>query len=139
MLNLKLSAIILINQEFVTDVQRRFPHISKCIRISREITILSPLPLLAAKHSHILYKKTYYMYVCSRVMWLRVKSVQWWCDGLTDRSLMADPLSYFSFQSVIHDFCNKGRGLCYPVCGMIHIKECLLLIGKSSQCGSLAI
>ena len=46
-----------------------------------------------------------------------------------------DPLSYFSFQSVFHDWCNKGRGMCYPVCGMVHIKEPLLLIDKSSLCG----
>ena len=30
---------------------------------------------------------------------------------------------------------NKGHGMCYPVCGMVHIKEPLLLIGKSSPCG----
>ena len=47
-----------------------------------------------------------------------------------------DPLSYFSFQPVLHDWCNKGRGMCYPVCGMVHIKEPLLLIDKSSLCGS---
>ena len=41
----------------------------------------------------------------------------------------------FSFQPVIHGWCNKGRGMCYPVCGMVHIKEPLLLIGKSSLCG----
>ena len=46
-----------------------------------------------------------------------------------------DPLSYFSFQPVLHDWCNKGRGMCYPVCGMMHIKEPLLLIRKSSPCG----
>ena len=46
-----------------------------------------------------------------------------------------DPLSYFSFQRVLHDWCNKGRGMCYSVCGMMHIKESLLLIGKSSPCG----
>ena len=46
-----------------------------------------------------------------------------------------NPLSYFSFQPVLHDWCNKGRGMCYPVCGMVHIKEPLLLIGKSSLCG----
>ena len=46
-----------------------------------------------------------------------------------------NPLSYFSFQPVLHDWCNKGRGVCYPVCGMMHIKEPLLLIGKSSPCG----
>ena len=43
--------------------------------------------------------------------------------------------SYFSFQPVLHDWCNKGRGMCFPVCGMVHIKEPLLLIGKSSPCG----
>ena len=42
---------------------------------------------------------------------------------------------YFSFQPVLHDWCNKGRGMCYPVCGMVHIKEPLLLIDKSSLCG----
>ena len=52
------------------------------------------------------------------------------CDGSSDRSLMIDPLSYFSIQPVIHDWCNKGRGMCYPVCGMIHIKDLLLLIGR---------
>ena len=41
-----------------------------------------------------------------------------------------------SFQPVLHDWCNKYRGMCYPVCWMVHIKEPLLLIGKSSPCGS---
>ena len=47
-----------------------------------------------------------------------------------------NPLSYFSFQPVLHDWCNKGRGMCYPVCGMVHIKEPLLLIDKSSLCAN---
>ena len=46
-----------------------------------------------------------------------------------------DPLTYLSLQPVLHDKCNKGRGMCYLVCGMVHIKEPLLLIGKSSPCG----
>ena len=33
-------------------------------------------------------------------------------------------------------WCNKGRGMYYPVCVMMHIKEPLLLIRKSSLCGS---
>ena len=37
-----------------------------------------------------------------------------------------DPLCYFSFQPVLHDWCNKACGMCYPVCGMVHIKEPLL-------------
>ena len=40
----------------------------------------------------------------------------------------------FSFQQVLHDWCNKGRSMFYPVCGMMHIKEPLLLIGKSNPC-----
>ena len=43
--------------------------------------------------------------------------------------------SYFSFHPVLHDWCNNGCGMCNPVCGMVHIKEPLLLIGKSSPCG----
>ena len=48
---------------------------------------------------------------------------------------VVDPFSYFLFQPVLHDWCNKDRGMCYSVCGMVHIKEPLLLIGKSSPCG----
>ena len=39
-----------------------------------------------------------------------------------------NPLSYFSFQPVLHDWCNKGRGVYYNM----HIKEPLLLIDKYS-------
>ena len=38
--------------------------------------------------------------------------------------------SNFSFQPVLHDWCNKGCDMCYPVCGMVHIKEPLLLIDE---------
>ena len=48
---------------------------------------------------------------------------------------MVDPLSYFSFQTVLHDWCNKACGMCYPVYEMMHIKVHLLPIGKSSPCG----
>ena len=48
---------------------------------------------------------------------------------------MVYPLVCFSFQPVPHDWCKKGCGMCYPVCGMMHIKEPLLLIGKNSPCG----
>ena len=49
-------------------------------------------------------------------MQIRDKSIRLWCDGSSDRSFMVDPLSYFSVQPVLHDWCNKGRGMCYPVC-----------------------
>ena len=64
-------------------------------------------------------------------------------------SISVNPLSYFSFQPVLHNWCNKGRGMCHPVCGMVHIKEplpqmgtCALLvlshwaISRSSQCST---
>ena len=40
-----------------------------------------------------------------------------------------------SVQPVLHDLYNKGCRMCYPVCGIMHIKEPLLLIGKSIPCG----
>ena len=38
------------------------------------------------------------------------------------------------FQPVLHDWCNKGHGMYYPVCAMMHIKEPLLLIAKHNPC-----
>ena len=58
------------------------------------------------------------------------------CNGSSDRSIMGWTHWAISHSSlVLHDWCNKGSGMCYPVCGMVHIKEPLLLIGKSSMCG----
>ena len=50
--------------------------------------------------------------------------------GSSDTSLMVDLLSYFSFQAVFRDWYNKGRGMCYHVCGMVPINYFLLLIGE---------
>ena len=44
---------------------------------------------------------------------------------------MIDPLSYFSIQPVLNDWCNKNHGMCYPDCGIVHIKDHLLLIENS--------
>ena len=42
-----------------------------------------------------------------------------------------DPLSYFSFQPVLHDWCNKGRDMCYPVCGRdVAYKRTLAVISE---------
>ena len=83
------------------------------------------------------------MYVCMYVYFLqsgagrsseveRLLMVQWVVGSILHG---VDPFSYFSFQPVLHDWCNKGRGMYYPVCGMVHMKEPLLLIDKSSLCG----
>ena len=56
-----------------------------------------------------------------------------WIIGLI---LHGGPIELFCLlQPVLHDWCNKGRGMCYAVCGMVHMKEHLLLIGKSSPYG----
>ena len=79
---------------------------------------------------------THYMYFCYTSCGALVKQgiFQWVhherCDGSLDRSFMVDPLSYFLLWPVLHDWCNKGCGMYYPVCGMMHIKEPLLLIAK---------
>ena len=62
-----------------------------------------------------------------------VELMVWWVVGSILHGV--DPLSYFSFQPVLHNWWYKGCGMCYPVCGMVHIKEPLLLIDKSSLCG----
>ena len=51
-----------------------------------------------------------------------VREFRSWCDGSSDRSFMVDSLGYFSFQPVSYDWCKKGCDMCYPVCGMVHIK-----------------
>ena len=40
-----------------------------------------------------------------------------------------------SWDGPIELFLAPASGMCYPVCGMVHIKEPLLLIDKSSLCG----
>ena len=75
---------------------------------------------------------TFYNYLASRTeMYLHGKIVHSLCNGSLDQSFM----SYFSFQPVLHGWYNIACGMCYSVCGMVHIKEPFLLIGKSSPCG----
>ena len=39
-----------------------------------------------------------------------------WVDG----SILVDGLiELFSFKSVLHNWCNKGSGMYYPVCGIV--------------------
>ena len=68
--------------------------------------------------------------------WLEREIAQW-VHPMKDRS--DDPshsertlLPRSSF--VLHDWHNKGCGMCYLVYGMMHIKEPFLLINKSSPC-----
>ena len=83
--------------------------------------------------SLVLYKKSSYTLGAGRSSEVERSLMVRWVIGSILHGV--DPLSYFSFQPVLHDWCNKGCGMCYPVCGMVHIKEPLLLIDKSSLCG----
>ena len=40
------------------------------------------------------------------------------------------PIELFLYQPVFH----KGYGMCYPISGMVHIKDPVLLIRKSNPC-----
>ena len=44
------------------------------------------------------------------------------------------PIELFLISAGAPQLVNKGYGMYYPVCGMVHIKNCLLLIKKSSPC-----
>ena len=49
--------------------------------------------------------------------------------------LNGGPIEQFLVPASAPQLVYKGHGLCYRVCGMMHIIEPLLLIGKSSLCG----
>ena len=66
------------------------------------------------------------------------ESVRSWCDGSSDRSFM-ECTHWAISRSSQCSTTGVTRGMCYPVCEMVHIKEPLLLIGKSSLCGSSGI
>ena len=51
--------------------------------------------------------------------------------------LYGGPIELFLIPT--NDWFNKGHGMYYSVYGMMHIKEPLLLIGKSSLCGGSGI
>ena len=99
-----------------------------------EITgsILAPSVLFITSHLSFKYCDIYYtntilngiigIYEPHKTSLYDGKSVRSWCDGSSDWCFMVDLLSYFSFQPVLHDWCNKGHGMCYPVCGMMHIR-----------------
>ena len=58
-----------------------------------------------------------------------------WCDASSDRSFMGCTHWAMSRSSQCSTTGVTKAVVCYPVCGMMHIKEPLLLIEKSSLCG----
>ena len=45
------------------------------------------------------------------------------------------PIELFLVPTSAPRLVYQGRGMCYPVCEMVHIKETLQLIEKSCPCG----
>ena len=43
-------------------------------------------------------------------------------------------IELFLIPASAHGWCNTGHSRCYPICGMIHIKESLQLIRMSNPC-----
>ena len=56
--------------------------------------------------------------------------------GLMPHGRCICSLGYFLFQCVVHNWSMKGCGMCCSACGNMDIKDPLLLIGKSNQCGN---
>ena len=56
--------------------------------------------------------------------------VRWAISSILDRG----PIELFLIPAGSHDWCNKGCGMCYHVCGVMHIKDPLMLIEKSNPC-----
>ena len=46
-----------------------------------------------------------------------------------------EPIQLFLGSAGAPRLVYKGRGMCYPVCVMVHIKKTLMLIGNCSLCG----
>ena len=49
------------------------------------------------------------------------------------RSIAKGGYDELFFFKLLHKWCNKDHGMSYPVCGMVHIKEPLLLIRKRAH------
>ena len=69
-------------------------------------------------------------------MSLHAKNIHSWCD-VVRLILHGGPIGLFLIPASAPHWCNKGRDMCYRVCRMVHIKEPLLLIGKSSPCDGI--
>ena len=62
-----------------------------------------------------------------KLSWACLMSILW-----TLKNVSVDPLIYFSFHPVLNNWCTKAHSMYYPVCQMVHRKEPLLLIIKST-------
>ena len=60
------------------------------------------------------------------------KGSEMWCHGMSAYGAMGRLISpCFLFQPVLHNWYNKGCGMCYPVCGMVLIKDSVAAYWKA--------
>ena len=53
----------------------------------------------------------------------RIQHIKHTMSYIVGSILHGGPSELFPVQPLFLDWCNKGRGMCYPVCGMMHIKN----------------
>ena len=74
-----------------------------------------------------------YIYIHAILNLVRGRAV---AHGATGRRISPSwwIIEIFLILAMLHDRCNKGCGMYYHVRGVEHIKDTLLIIGKSSPC-----
>ena len=96
-------------------------ELNKQTKISEALPLMRPGPVIimsTAVSDHTAMTNSlrrYTMYISVIIHSSTAECLWSWCDGLSD----CQP-------------CNKGQCMYYPVCGMVHIKDHLLLIEKGN-------
>ena len=114
--------------KFVTvDLQVIYHHLER--EIAQWVHLMKDRSDDTSHHERTFLPQSYIslLFIGKTNSYIFIPSIIWWIDPS-----WGGPIELF----LVPDLCNKGRrGMCYPICGMMHTKEPLLLIRKSSPCG----
>ena len=91
------NSVFFLNKTHKTKFKRYEPGLFIMLKLRKRV--YAALKMIFSSRIMLCMNLCIYLYMRSR------------CDGSLDRSLMMDPLIYFLFQPVIHDWGNKGRGM----------------------------
>ena len=134
------SLVILKVREMITRMRLNVPvvglsSVTGYIKLQSILTVSTGEMPYSQKNWHVCtsqtlsnWKKKVYTYIVYGKAVEHLLMVQWMV-----LSLKMDQLNSFMCQPVVHNWCNcnKGCGIRYPVCEMVHIKDPLVLIGGS--------